>query len=282
MPEFDSKRLRVDTIRECWKRADEIISFTDLICRWPYHAVINIAYELHPDIYDDKIVDDNPPLALYLCDDIVIGQNEQEVFHLCPVHINTPFDPFLSNIPKLFVLKSVVERLETQNPNYAGKRPLKTGESTLLLATPKNLKEVAICILWAWKQAMKSKQKIKDGDYSLTSDFWTETRTTIDRLLLLAPDILDQPFTLTEYPKSAGEGAKQRAQEFVKQFKLTTDEGRLIALEALFDAHFPSFSNEELGELLWPDRLHIENATRKRYGTRLCNKLKEERGKKWR
>ncbi len=201
MPQFDLTALRVDATRERWERADDVVSFTDLILRWPYHAIINIAYELHANIYDGKIDEDNPPLALYLCDDVVIGQAGEEILRLRPIHINTPFDPLLRNIPKLAVLRRVVERLEAQHPNYAGRRPLKEGESRLFLATQDNLKVVSIYILKTWHQASLHKQKIKADGYSLTSDFWTEVRTSAEGLLPLAPELLTPPFaTAREAP----------------------------------------------------------------------------------
>ena len=196
MSKFDPTALRVDTTRERWERADDVTSFIDLILRWPYHAIINIAYELHWNIYDGKIDEDNPPLALYLCDDVILGQDEQKILRLRPVHIKTPFEPFLSNIPNIFLLRHVVERLEILHPNYTGKRPLKDGESSLLLATPDNLKEVALYIFWGWRRAALSKQKIKDGDYSLTSDFWLEVRSVVESLLPLVPESLASLFSL--------------------------------------------------------------------------------------
>mgnify|MGYP001017224502 FL=1 len=62
MPEFNPTVLRVDSTRERWERADGVISFTDLILRWPYHAIINIAHERHANIQDGRIEEDNPTL----------------------------------------------------------------------------------------------------------------------------------------------------------------------------------------------------------------------------
>ena len=298
MPEFNPTVLRVDSTRERWERADGVISFTDLILRWPYHAIINIAHELHANIYDGRIDEDNPPLALYLCDDVVIGPDRQKILRLRPIHINTPFNPFLSNIHNLIVLRRVVERLEAQNPNYTGKRPLKNEEPSLFLATQDNLKETCIYILKAWHQASLHKKKIKaDGD-SLTSDFWAEVRKSVERVLPLVSNILSPSFGSAEdiplLSRSSGmpelnidkkaeyEESKEHARKFLRQFSLTTDAERLIALEALHDASFPSFKNKEIGELLWPDRQHIEDESRESYGSRLCSKLLKRTGKKWR
>lgn len=296
MPQFDSTALRVDATRELWERADDVICFTDLILRWPYYAIINIAYELHANIYDGKIAEDNPPLALYLCDDVVIGQAGEKTLRLRPVHINTPFDPLLRNIPKLAVLRRVVERLEAQHPNYAGRRPLKEGESRLLLATQDNLKEISICILKAWHRASLHKQKIKADGYSLTSDFWTEVRTSTEDLFYLVPEPSAPAFaTPEEAPSNFSELGipemnpdkdmeyekhKERARKFVQQFSLNTDAERLIALEALFDAGFPRLDNKDFGELLWPNHF-VAPETRKSYGSRLYRRMQKAKGKNW-
>nr|WP_296984629.1 hypothetical protein [uncultured Desulfovibrio sp.] len=299
MPEFDPTKLRVDPTRERWERTDNVISFTDLILRWPYRAIINIAYELHWHIYDGKIDEDSPPLALYLCDDVVTGQDGGNVFHLCPVHITTPFEPFLPNLFNLFVLRHVVERLEKEHLNYTGKRPLQDKEDSLLLATPDNLNEVALSILWAWRRAMNRKKKIKDGNDSLTSDFWVEVRTAVDGLLPLAPESLSSHFSATDMEAASsmlslaessgktegslspdGKKAKEEAEKLLKNFSVNTWDERVIALEALYDAGFPRFDNTDIGQWLWRDQV-LAPATYKKYGYRLYKLLEKTKGKSW-
>ena len=88
--------LKLDDRQERWELAANIISFTDLLLRWPYKGIINIAYELEPDIYGQIDKDnDSLPLMIYLCDDSIIGQDGQKMLRIRPVHINSIFSDIL-------------------------------------------------------------------------------------------------------------------------------------------------------------------------------------------
>ena len=280
--------LKLDERQERWELSANIISFTDLLLRWPYKGIINIAYELEPDIYGQIDKDnDSLPLMIYLCDDSIIGQDGQKMLRIRPVHINSIFHDILSNISNVVVLRTIVERLEINNINYLWERPLNQGENSLLLTTLDNIREVVVYTLWAWKRAMKQKGKIKDAAYDLKSDFWTEIFTAPAKdWLSLIPESLDFSFSATKNSAAAvttepTEKNAEAARQFASQFPLRTTADRLIALEALFDAGFPRFENNFIGEIFWPDRTHVAPETLKSYGNRLYRQLRDKTGKEW-
>lgn len=279
--------LKLDERQERWELSTDIVSFTDLLLRWPYKGIINIAYELEPDIYGqvDK-TSDSLPLMIYLRNDSIIGQDRQQRVRILPVHINSVFTDILSNISNIVVLRAVVERLERKNINYQGKRQLNRDENTILLTTPENIRDVAVYTLWAWKRAMKQKDKIKDVAYDLNNDFWAEIfTTTVKDWLQLLPEF--QASSSSEAKNSTAmiaestEKDAEAAKEFVSQFQLRTKADRLVALEALLDAGFPRFENNFIGKIFWPDRAHVAPETLKSYGNRLYRQLREKTGKAW-
>lgn len=280
--------LKLDERQERWELSTDIVSFTDLLLRWPYKGIINIAYELEPDIYGqvDK-TSDCLPLMIYLHDDSIIGQDQLQRVRILPVHINSVFTDILSNISNIVVLRTVVERLESKNINYQGKRQLNRDENTILLTTPENIRGVAVYTLWAWKRAMKQKDKIKDTTYDLNNGFWAEIfTTTVKDWLQLLPESLASPSSETKNSTAMTiaeptEKNMEAAKAFVSQFRLRTPADRLTALEALFDEGFPRFENSFIGKILWPDRTHVAAGTLKSNGSRLYRELREKTGKAW-
>ena len=78
--------LRIDPAEERWELAGDVVFLPDLILRWPYHAFINIAYELIYN-YQIELNEDGLPLKLFLCDDAVSRQDGQKVLRLRPVDL---------------------------------------------------------------------------------------------------------------------------------------------------------------------------------------------------